>query len=56
MKKLVWSETSIEGGKSFKRKLPKPPSTTGTFQNIPLGQAMKEEMVVQNVEFYKDAP
>ncbi|HTY61826.1 MAG TPA: glycosyl hydrolase [Acidobacteriota bacterium] len=35
MKKLVWSETVIEGGKPFTGKLPKPPSTTGPFQNIP---------------------
>ena len=37
MKKLVWSETRIEGGKPFSGKLPQPPATTGTFQNIPFG-------------------
>jgi hypothetical protein len=36
MKKLVWSELRIEGGKTFKGTLPKPPTTTGLFQNIPL--------------------
>jgi hypothetical protein len=36
MKKLVWSETWIEGGTSFQGRLPKPPDTTGSFQNIPL--------------------
>lgn len=35
MKKLVWSETRAEGGKLFNGILPKPPSTTGRFQNIP---------------------
>src|SRR5438105_14764110 len=36
MKKLVWSETIVEGGRPFTASLPKPPSTTGPFQNIPL--------------------
>jgi hypothetical protein len=35
MKKLVWSETRVEGGRPFSGALPKPPSTTGLFQNIP---------------------
>jgi hypothetical protein len=34
MKKLVWSETRIEGGRPFTGALPKPSSTTGPFQNI----------------------
>ena len=34
MKKFVWSETRIEGGKPFKGMLPEPPSTTGPFQNL----------------------
>jgi len=36
MKKFVWSELSIEGGRPFTGVLPKPPSTTGPFQNIAL--------------------
>jgi alpha-L-rhamnosidase/Glycosyl hydrolases family 2, sugar binding domain len=36
MKKFVWSETRIEGGKLFKGMLPKPPTTTGPFQNLAL--------------------
>jgi hypothetical protein len=36
MKKVVWSETSIEGGKPFAGALPHPPTVTGPFQNIPL--------------------
>jgi hypothetical protein len=35
MKKLVWSETRVEGGRPFTGALPRPPSTTGPFQNIP---------------------
>ncbi|MBN2764394.1 MAG: discoidin domain-containing protein, partial [Bacteroidales bacterium] len=34
MKKYVWSEIRVEGGKPFTGKLPQPPSATGTFQNI----------------------
>lgn len=34
MKKLVWSETLIAGGKKFSGKLAAPPSTTGPFQSI----------------------
>ena len=41
MKKYVWSETFVEGGKPFKGTLAKPPSNTGAFQNLgvldPLG-------------------
>jgi hypothetical protein len=35
MKKFVWSTTIVEGGRPFHGILPKPPSTTGPFQNIP---------------------
>jgi hypothetical protein len=35
MKKYVWSETRVEGGQPFEGTLPRPPSTTGTFQNAP---------------------
>ena len=36
MKKFVWSETYVQGGQPFSDKLPKPPSITGPYQNIPL--------------------
>jgi hypothetical protein len=42
MKKLVWSETRVEGGRPFTGALPKPPSTTGPFQNIPRAGATAE--------------
>jgi hypothetical protein len=35
MKKLVWSEIRIKGGKKFTGVLPKAPTKTGAFQNIP---------------------
>jgi hypothetical protein len=34
MKKYVWSETLVEGGKPFKGMLSHPPSNTGAFQNL----------------------
>ena len=34
MKKYVWSETQVEGGKPFSGKLMKPPSVTGPFQSV----------------------
>ncbi|RYZ96212.1 MAG: glycoside hydrolase, partial [Sphingobacteriaceae bacterium] len=35
MKKIGWSETSVQGGKTINIVLPKPPGITGPFQNIP---------------------
>jgi hypothetical protein len=34
MKKYVWSETRVEGGKPFTGVLTHPPSNTGAFQNV----------------------
>lgn len=34
MKKYVWSETRVEGGKPFSGALAHPPSNTGAFQNL----------------------
>jgi len=34
MKKIVWNEIRIEGGKPFSGVVPRPPSATGRFQNI----------------------
>lgn len=35
MKKLVWSQLNIVGGKTFKGILPKPPVTSGPIRNLP---------------------
>jgi hypothetical protein len=35
MKKVVWSETRVEGLKNFTGKLASPPSVNGTFQDMP---------------------
>jgi hypothetical protein len=54
MKKLVWSVIRIEGGKPFKGTLPKPPSATGSFQNISIqrGRDLSQKPLP---EFYADA-
>jgi len=36
MKKFVWSEMTVEGGRQFVGALPKPPSVSGPFQEIPI--------------------
>lgn len=35
MKKVVWSETRVEGGRPFSGILPHPPTASGPFQDIP---------------------
>lgn len=58
MKKFVWSETRVEGGRPFTGALPKPPSTTGPFQNIkgagPLAALMGQEDEPRP-EYYADS-
>ncbi|WP_394351998.1 glycosyl hydrolase [Rhodocytophaga rosea] len=39
MKKYVWSETRVTGGKTFTGKLPQPPSATGPFQQVEMGHS-----------------
>ncbi len=36
MKKVVWSELRIAGGRPFTGTVPQPPSTIGPFQNVPI--------------------
>jgi hypothetical protein len=57
MKKFVWSETRLEGGKPFSGVLPKPPSTTGAFQNITSGRGFSftSDEEQKEPEFYADA-
>jgi hypothetical protein len=57
MKKLVWSEIRVEGGKPFTGVLPKPPSTTGVFQNLPVisGFSMRDPSLPPLPEYYADA-
>ena len=40
LKKLVWSETVVPGGRRFKGRLPSPPGVTGPFQTLPLNDPL----------------
>src|ERR1700684_1139204 len=40
MKKYVWSETVVGGGKPFHGVLARPPSNTGAFQNLSIRDAL----------------
>ncbi len=56
MKKMVWSETIIEGGKPFKGIIPSPPTKTGRFQNTGSERGFAQEEEAQKpLEFYADA-
>ena len=57
MKKFVWSEIRVEGGGPFTGVLPKPPSTTGPFQNIGGGRGGfgGGQAATPPPEFYADA-
>jgi hypothetical protein len=51
MKKYVWSETVVEGGKPFTGKVAHPPEVTGPFQNIALPPWER----ARKMQFYADA-
>ena len=55
MKKLVWSETRVEGGRPFAGTLPKPPSSTGPFQNIARGGGAPAPGQTPAPEYYADS-
>jgi hypothetical protein len=56
MKKYVWSETSVEGGKPFSGKLPNPPGNTGAFQNIGIQDALSAPAGAAPIpQFYADS-
>ena len=52
MKKYVWSETRVEGGKPFTGTLAHPPSNTGAFQN--LGIEDEDSQHFKAPQFYAD--
>ena len=51
MKKYVWSETIVEGGKTFTGKIAPPPAVTGPFQNLALASGDP----AASQKFYADA-
>jgi hypothetical protein len=56
MKKYVWSETRLEGGRPFTGMLPKPPSVTGPYQNLGSGSGGYSEAggAAKAPDFYAD--
>ena len=56
MKKYVWSETFVEGGKSFTGTLAHPPSNTGAFQNMGIRDTLAPPQgAAAPPQFYSDA-
>ncbi len=55
MKKYVWSETLVEGGKPLSGKLAHPPSKTGSFQNMGVREEFGRPPEKPAPEFYADA-
>lgn len=56
MKKYVWTETRIEGGKAFSGKLSRPADNLGKFQNAELGAGgLTGGFVGEKPNFYQDA-
>ncbi|MFX0555414.1 glycosyl hydrolase [Maribacter sp. CXY002] len=56
MKKYVWSELVIEGGKTFEGKLPAPPTATGAFQNVGPEEGISMNAAPRELpEYYNDA-
>lgn len=53
MKKLVWSETSVSGGRSFHGVLRAPPSVSGPYQDVPLSAV--EAGAAEGPAAYRDA-
>lgn len=54
MKKIVWSETSVKGGQTFTGNLPKPPTTTGKFQDTGLQPELGANHAPILPEYYQD--
>ena len=54
MKKFVWSETVVNGGRKVTAPLPHPPGVTGPFQNIAL-TAVPFAVEVPHPDYYADA-
>ena len=56
MKKYVWTETRVAGGKHFKGKLPQPLISTGKFQNVELTESgFSGGFTGKKPNFYHDA-
>ncbi|HJZ81271.1 MAG TPA: glycosyl hydrolase [Pyrinomonadaceae bacterium] len=55
MKKLVWSETNIEGPKTFSDKLPQPPTNNGPIRNLIPGNPRPGATPPRDPTYYGDS-
>jgi len=55
MKKLVWSETSLQGPQSFAGKLPHPPSNNGPIRNLITGAPRPGSTTPPDPTYYGDS-
>jgi hypothetical protein len=55
MKKLVWSETRVQGGTPFQGTLPKPPTITGPFQSAPPAPNFLDPSAKPAPDYYTDS-
>lgn len=55
MKKLVWSETDVEGPLKFDGKLPQPPSSDGPIRDLSIGGARRGAVPNPLAEYYGDS-
>ena len=56
MKKFVWTETRVQGGKQFTGILPRPSNVPGNFQNVEIAEAgITGGFIGTKPSFYKDA-
>lgn len=55
MKKFVWTETRVEGGKPFSGKLAHPPTEIGPFQNLEIKDAPSSSELKLPEPWYADA-
>ncbi len=54
MKKYVWSQMRVNGGQDFSGKIPSPPTTTGTFQNLPVDPGFSMGEIPTPPEYYHE--
>ena len=54
MKKLVWSEATLEGGQHVHLHLPPPPANSGRYLDQPLSPGLTPDVAEQPPQYYRD--